>query len=189
MALHHRAACLPVLAFTAGPAWAAAGEKADPFAGGLAVTIVTLIVFLGLIVLLRQTAYPTIIKALQEREKKIAESLEAATRAEAQLRAAGDQVETQLAAARKQAEQIVEQAKQAAADAAAAEIARARTEINTEKLRAEREIGIARDAALEQVAEHAANLAVDLAGKVIQRELSPDDHRDFIRSTIATLGR
>ena len=53
--------------------------------------------------------------------------------------------------------------------------------------RAKREIGIAKDTALKELYAASAQLSTDLASKVLQREINPQDHERLIRDSIAAL--
>ncbi|HOL25936.1 MAG TPA: ATP synthase F0 subunit B, partial [Phycisphaerae bacterium] len=48
-------------------------------------------------------------------------------------------------------------------------------------------IGIARDSALKDLYEQSAHLAVNLAGSVLRRELSPDDQQRLIGDALTEL--
>ena len=44
-----------------------------------------------------------------------------------------------------------------------------------------REIELAKESALKEISDRGADLAVDLAGQIVSRELSTKDHSDLIR--------
>jgi F-type H+-transporting ATPase subunit b len=74
------------------------------------------------------------------------------------------------------------------AQAAADEITRkAHDEAEATRHRAERDIGTARDQALTELWSKAAELAVSVAGKVLARDLGPDEHRRLIDTAVAEL--
>ena len=54
--------------------------------------------------------------------------------------------------------------------------------------RAKREIGIARDTALRELHEQSAQLAMTMAGSVLKRQLSPEDHHRLVQDALAELG-
>ena len=55
--------------------------------------------------------------------------------------------------------------------------------------RAERDIATARDQALVEIWSKTADLAVSVAGRVLARDLGPDDHRRLIETAVAELPR
>src|SRR5690606_12825749 len=94
----------------------------------------------------------------------------------ARLASAKDEVREMLEEARRDAEvtkgQIV-----AEADAAA----------RAHRDRAVREIDQARDVAVRDLAETSANLAIDLAGKVVRQNLSGEQQSELVREAISKL--
>ena len=142
--------------------------------------IVTGIIFLILLAVLWKFAWGPIVEALDTREKSVAEQLAEAkanqeksqqllAEHEAKLASTAAEVKSMLDQARKDADaqkqQIVESA-QAAATA--------------EKDRAVREIDAAKNAALQDMAKKSVDTAVNLAGQIVKRQLSHDDHSNLI---------
>ena len=124
--------------------------------------------------------WPPIVKALDERAKKIADGLSAADKAKAELQNANKRVEEQLSAARTDATQrladaerlaqsMVEEAKGRASDEGAKIIASARAEAEQESLKA-------REALREQVAA----LAVKGAEQILRREVNAGVHAELL---------
>ena len=124
--------------------------------------------------------WPPIMKALDERAKKIADGLSAADKAKAELANANKRVEEQLAAARTDATQrladaerlaqsMIEEAKGRASEEGAKIIAAAKAE-------AEQEAVKAREALREQVAA----LAVKGAEQILQREVNAGVHAELL---------
>jgi F-type H+-transporting ATPase subunit b len=124
--------------------------------------------------------WPPIVKALDERAKKIADGLSAADKAKAELQNANKRVEEQLSAARTDATQrladaerlaqsMVEEAKGRASDEGAKIIAAARAEAEQEALKA-------REALREQVAA----LAVKGAEQILRREVNAGVHAELL---------
>jgi F-type H+-transporting ATPase subunit b len=151
--------------------------------------IFTGILFLILLAVLWKFAWGPIAEALDRREQGIAGQIEEARRNteeakrllaehQARLDGAADEVRGLLDQARREAEtqkqQIVAEAQQAA---------------QAEKDRAVREIGAAKNQALRDLAEKSVNTAVDLAGRIVRRQLKPEDHADLIRETLPQLTR
>ena len=63
-------------------------------------------------------------------------------------------------------------------------IEEAQTAAQSEKQRALREIDAAKTAALQDLARSSVDTAVDLAGKIVQRQLSPHDHARLINEAL-----
>lgn len=162
----------------AGPQLEDAGEIQTDLA------IWSFVVFSILFVILWKFAWGPIAAGLDAREKSIADNIAAAEQAseeaskmiaqyEAKLAGAADEVRLLLEEARRDAEhtkqEILEEAKEGA---------------KVERDRALREIDMATDQALKTLAESSANMAVNLAGKIIHQQLKPADHRDLIKEAV-----
>ena len=65
--------------------------------------------------------------------------------------------------------------------------AKSQAEAEASKVRAERDIATARDQALNEIWSKTADLAVSVAGKVLNKSLSADDHKRLVESAIAAL--
>ncbi len=124
--------------------------------------------------------WPPLMKALDERAKKIADGLAAADKGQAELRAiekrvteemqsARAQVQIRLQDAEKRAQAMIEEAKSSAALEAERIIANAQAEANLQ-------ISKARDALRQEVA----NLAVEGARKILQKEINATAHADLL---------
>ena len=64
-------------------------------------------------------------------------------------------------------------------------LAEAKSGADAERARSLRDIESATDAALETLAERSAQLAVELAGKILKFKLSSDDHARLIQEALA----
>ncbi|MAT69624.1 MAG: ATP synthase F0 subunit B [Planctomycetaceae bacterium] len=151
--------------------------------------IYTFAVFLLLLAILSATAWPKISAAMTERENRIAADLASAAAKheeakrllaehEAKLAQSADEVREMLDEARRDAESTKEQI-----------VSEARAAAEQERNRAIRDIEIAKDDALQTLAQRSGNLAVDLAGKVIGQTITPDRHAALIREGLAQLGQ
>jgi F-type H+-transporting ATPase subunit b len=126
--------------------------------------------------------WPHMLRAIETRQKTIADGLAAAERGQESLRDAARQAERDLGEARtrageivnqaeKNARQIIEEAKSAAKLEAEREKASAKAEL-------EQEINRAREALRGQVAA----LAVAGAEKILRREIDAKTHSDLLRA-------
>ncbi|MHB0775034.1 F0F1 ATP synthase subunit B [Halomonas sp. WWR20] len=131
--------------------------------------------------------WPPVMQALQERQKKIADGLDAASRASRDLELAQEQANETLRESKDQAAQIIEQAHkrsnqmiEEARDNARTEgermIANARAEI-------EQEINRAKDELRAQVAK----LAVEGAERILESSIDETKHRELVDKLAAEL--
>ncbi len=144
----------------------------------------TAVVFLLLLVILRKFAWGPISKALDAREQRVADDLAAAAQHHQEAKNLLAQYEQKLAAAQDEVRAILDEARRNAAKSQEELMAKARADAAAEMDRAKREIGLARDQALQQLAETAANLAVDLAGKILRTKLQASDHANLVREAV-----
>jgi len=123
--------------------------------------------------------WPPITSAMQEREKKIADGLDAANRAERDLELAQEKAASQLRESKEKAAEIIEQANKRAnqivdeaKDTARAEgdriVAAAQAEV-------EQEVNRAKEALRKQVSE----LAVEGAAKILGKSVDSSAHADL----------
>ncbi|HEY4319460.1 MAG TPA: F0F1 ATP synthase subunit B [Herbaspirillum sp.] len=124
--------------------------------------------------------WPPLIKALDERAKKIADGLAAADRGKADLAAAEKRAQAELATARdegqkrigeaeKRGQLIIEEAKKTASEEAARILANAKAE-------AEQQVTKARESLRGEVA----SLAVKGAEQILKREVNAAAHADLL---------
>lgn len=126
---------------------------------------------------LYKLAWKPICQALDRREDKIRRSLKEA--ADVQARAAMDREAQKLALeeARRGAAAIVERAR-TAAEATARELeAKSRAETTAQIREAQAEIARAREQALGQLRQEAGELALQVAGRILERKLDADADR------------
>jgi F-type H+-transporting ATPase subunit b len=144
------------------------------------VLITQVVTFIILLVLLRFVAYKPLMRMLDERSKRVKESMDqaevvkqASLRAEEQvkqsLEAASREGQERIARAVKAGEEVKQKAQEDAKKEAETLIVRARTEIQKE-----------RDDAIAGVRREFADLTVLAAGKVIEKSLDKEEHRGLI---------
>lgn len=204
--------CLAMLLLTLGlacaaPAWAEEALPADAYADQVhdqaaeehpkppllsldpGVAVWNLLIFLIVLGLLGKFVWPVILKGLQDRENKIRSDLEQAQQAAAQAQATLEQYKEQLAQARKEAQQIVEQSRADAQKVAADLREQAQQEIAQAHQRAQAQIRNAKEQAVAELYAQAATLATQVAGRILQRELRPQDQQALVEQSISELAR
>lgn len=131
--------------------------------------------------------WPPLLKAIDERREKIADGLAASDRAEKALQEANVEAEQQINAAREKAAEIVEQANQRHNQI----LEQAKEDATGERKRqvaaAEAEITQAANQAREQLRNSVGALAVAGAGKILEREVDEQAHRELLDKLIAEL--
>lgn len=152
-----------------------------------ATLIAQLIVFLLLVGFTMKFVWPPIMKALDERARRVAEGLSAADKAKADLAQANQRVEAQLSSARTDAAQrladaerlaqsMIEEAKGRASEEGAKIVATAKAEAEQEALKAR-----------ELLREQVAVLAVKGAEQILRREVDAGVHAELLSQLKAEL--
>jgi F-type H+-transporting ATPase subunit b len=149
--------------------------------------IFSAIVFLVLLGILSWFAWPRIAAALDERERKIAENIAAAENANQQAKQLIAAHEAKLAAAAGEVRALLDEARRDAEHTKNRIVAEARKAGEEEKERALLEIKRAKDGAIQELATSSANVAIDLARKVIQQKITPDEHTAVVREALNKL--
>jgi len=163
------------------------GDEANLFAGDLGNAIFTLIIFLLVLFVLARFAWNPLLKALQNRERYIRESLESARRDREESERRLREYETRIARAHEEALAIIEEGRRDAESVKRRIEEEARKNADALIERARREIGIARDSALKDLYEQSAQLAITMAGSVLRRQISPEDQERLIGDALSEL--
>ncbi|HZX72588.1 MAG TPA: F0F1 ATP synthase subunit B [Rhodanobacter sp.] len=121
--------------------------------------------------------WPPLLNAMIERQQKIADGLEAAERARAELKQADAQIADEVRKARQQATEIVGQAQQQANLVMEKARADAQAEMGRQQVGAQANIERMVESAREQLRGQVAQLAVQGAEKILQREVDPAAHK------------
>jgi F-type H+-transporting ATPase subunit b len=147
----------------------------------------TLVVFLGLFFILSKVAWKPMLEGLKNREESIARALteaEAARRETAELRT---RLQAEINKAQEQARDIIAEASRGAQRTAEEMIAKAKAEIAAERDRLHRELTAAKDQALKELFDYAANLATLVSSKAVRRQLNEDDHRRLVDEALSEM--
>ncbi|RJQ33157.1 MAG: ATP synthase F0 subunit B [Actinobacteria bacterium] len=140
----------------------------------------TLLAFGTLLVLLKRFAFKPILGVLEEREKRVAQSLDKAdkTRVEADRLLAD--YKKQMKEAKSQAQKVIEEAKLAGEKTKQEIIAAANDQAQELIDKAKKQIDKERKKALEEIQKVSADLILSAASSVIGKSLSGQDHQKLI---------
>ncbi|GLT20300.1 ATP synthase subunit b [Vibrio zhanjiangensis] len=131
--------------------------------------------------------WPPLMQAIEERQKKIADGLQAADRAAKNLDLAQANASEQLKEAKRTATEIIEQANKRKAQI----LDEAREEAQTERQKilsqAEAELEAERNRARDELRKQVATLAVAGAEKIIERSIDKEAHKDILDNITAKL--
>ena len=147
----------------------------------------TLVVFGLLLLILKRSAWPVILGAVEERERSLQATLDEAARLSAQAKEDLAQQQKLLAEARGQAATLLAEAKAAAEKDRALATEKARAEAEELLARARREIGAEKDRASAELRREAVELALAAASKLIGQRLESAQDKKIVADYLASL--
>ena len=150
--------------------------------------IATLVIFLGLMALLKKFAWGPLMGIMQEREELVANGIDAAEKAKKETQALLEEQKSLLKEARTEAQAIIEGAKKQGEAMREEIVSAARAEANRLKESAVRDIEAEKEKAIAAVREEVVSLSVLAASKVLAKEISEADNSALIKETIAKAG-
>ena len=142
-----------------------------------------------LLFVLYKFAFPGILSVLEEREKKIKDSLDQAERHRSDAERRLKEYEAKLAAASREAEGILSAAKERAQRLMEENEQRLTAEAERIKGDATREIDHERRKAVQDIRSQTTDLALMVAEKVVQRSLNDADHRRLADEALEALSK
>ena len=160
-------------------------EDVAEFRGDLA--IYTFAVFLLLLAILYKMAWPKIVAALEEREKRIESNIAEAEAKHEEAKRLLAQHEAKLATTADDVRELMEEARRDAEHTKTQILAEAKEAADLERERAVRDVERAADHAMKNLAETSANLAIDLASKVVKQNITPEQQAELVREALGTL--
>ena len=134
-----------------------------------------------------QVVWPPILKALDERRKRIADGLAASDRAEQALEEANQKVEEEITTARYTSHDLIEQANQRHGQILDQAKDDAMGERQRQVAAGEAEITLSANQAREDLRASVANLAVLGASRILEKEIDAETHRELLDKLIAEI--
>ncbi|NZA25591.1 F0F1 ATP synthase subunit B [Luteimonas sp. SJ-92] len=131
--------------------------------------------------------WPPLMRAIEERQQKIAEGLAAADNSQKALAQAQEKVNDELKAARAKANEIIEQAHQRANQIVDAAKVEAIAEGARQKALVDSEIEASANRAREDLRRQVSLLAVSGAEKLLRREIDPAAHKALLDELAAEI--
>jgi F-type H+-transporting ATPase subunit b len=126
--------------------------------------------------------WPYMLRAIETRQKTIADGLAAAEQGKRSLEESTKQADASIAQARNRAAEVISQAEKRAAQMIEEAKNAAREEGGREKAAAKAEIAQELTRAREQLRDHVASLAVAGAEKILRREIDAKAHAELLDS-------
>lgn len=146
---------------------------------------ISFVILLGLFV---KFGYPAVVKTMKAREDRIKDDLEQAEGAKSEAETVLSEYRAQLAEARAEAGRIIDEARQAADQVRRDLIARAEADAAEQRARAQEDIRLASERAMADLRNRVSELAIELAEKIVERNLDRDTQLALIENYINSVG-
>ena len=144
--------------------------------------------FIVLFAALSKFAYPAIKKGMNDRTERIRSQLDEAERTKGEAQSILDDYQRQLADARNESNRIIEEARQTADQLRKDLMQKAEAEAAELRQRTQADIGVAQERAVADLRAQVGSLAIELAEKVVERNLDRDTNMALIESYINQVG-
>jgi len=151
-------------------------------------TIFYAVSFILLMWIVKVLAWKPVTKMMQDRSDKISDDIDNAEKSRKDAAAMAEERKAALAGSRVEAQTIVKDAKENGQQQREQIVTQAQTDVQSLKDKAQKDIAQEREDALASARNDVADLSVEIASKLLQRELKADDQKALIDSYIEGLG-
>ena len=138
------------------------------------------VVFMVLLLIATKFGWKPIVQAMHDREHHLEACLHDTEKARNEAEDLLRQYKSEMASASDKIKALLDEARRDAQVTSDGIISKAQAESEALKARAERDILQAKDEALVEIWSKAADVSVQIAGKVLQKNLTPDDHKRML---------
>jgi F-type H+-transporting ATPase subunit b len=163
------------------------GEGAGPLSIDPAVLVLQIVGFVILFLLLRRYLFRPLLGVMEQREKDIAEGLEAGERARAELARLDEERESVLGKAREQGRELVRGLVVEGEEARERIVREAREEAGGIRQRARETVEFEREEAMIALRQEVVDLALLAASRAVLADLDEEKHRQAIDEFIGRL--
>ena len=138
--------------------------------------------------LIKKFLFKPVNEMLEKRRAKADAEIRDAEAAKAEAQAIKTEYEQNMLEAHAQANELLDSARKTAAAQSEEMLKKAEAEASDIRAKAERDIELEKKKAVSEIKDEIGGLAVDIAGKVIEREISEKDHEKLIDDFITNVG-
>lgn len=144
----------------------------------------TFLIFGLVLLILWKFAWAPIAGALDERARKIHDDIDRAENLRKDAESKLHEYMEKLNGLRAEGQEILAEARKDAEHLKHEILGEARKEAEAVKSRALREVQLARDAALESIHKTVADLSIEIAGRILERNVQAADHDKLVRESV-----
>ena len=141
-----------------------------------------------LMCLVKKFLFKPVMNILQQRQDEVDKIYADANKAKDEAKTLRADYENRLASAKEEAGEIVKTATAQAQRKSIEMVDEAQAKVNAMMARAEAEIAQERKKAINEIKDEISGMAVDIASKVVEREISAKDHEKLIEDFIKNVG-
>ncbi len=163
-------------------------ESHNPIIPEIFELVYSLIAFVVLVVLFKKFGFPAVKKGMDARTERIRADLDQAEKAKTSAEGVLAEYKKQLDDAKAEADRIIDEARKQAEKVKADVLAKTNDEVGELKSKATADIEAARSAALASLQSSVADIAIELAEKVVEKNLDRETNKRLIDSFIAKVG-
>lgn len=150
-------------------------------------TLITLVGFLLLFLLIKRFAWQSLMNIINERERSINADIDKAEEARKSAEKQREETQQQLQQARNNANEILNRAQKEGSDLQKNIISEAKEDAVRLKQQTHREIELERQQAFHNMRSEIGQMSVDIATKILGREVNDQDHQNLIEEFIEGL--
>ena len=148
-----------------------------------------LIMFIIMLLIVKHFAWGPVTKMMDKRATKISNDIDSAEKARKEAEDLAAKRQTALENSRTEAAGIIDRAKQNGEQQKASIVDAANEEVKTMTANAKKDIQQEKQDALSSVKNDVAELSIEIASKIIQKELTPESQKELVDSYIEGLGK
>lgn len=148
-----------------------------------------LIMFIIMLLIVKHFAWGPVTKMMDKRATKISNDIDSAEKARKEAEDLAVKRQTALENSRTEAAGIIDRAKQNGEQQKASIVNAANEEVKTMKANAKKDIQQEKQDALSSVKNDVAELSIEIASKIIQKELTSESQKELVDSYIEGLGK
>ena len=179
-----------IAGLTLSPALAfAAEEGGGPLKINWGLQIWVILTFVVMMGLLAKIAFKPIGEALERRGATIKAQLDEAEKSRAEAKKLMEDYQKQIAEARAEAAKVIEEARQLGEKVRKDVVDKATVEASAVVSRAQEEIIRQKDKGIQEMKDTIANLSVQIASKVIEKEVNEATHKQLVENLIKDLAK
>ena len=160
----------------------------NPFELALGATFWTWVVFLLALIPSWKFVFGPIVAALDSRDQEVEQAKQKAEETHRQAQAEIEAAKAELDKARAEGRRMVEEATTRAEKQGQEALAQARAEADRQLQRAREEIDASKQRALLEIRKEVVNLAVQGAGKILERNVDVEANRKLVDEFVASMG-